>query len=148
MAQNPPDGYPRITPYLLYEDVVGALEWLTNAFGFHERMRITEPKGKVSHAEMDLAGGVIMMGAPGGSFESPKRHGKVSVLVSVYVDDVDQHFAQAKGAGAEIISEPEDKFYGDRSYMAADLEGHQWSFAQHVRDVSPEEMQEQAHDSD
>lgn len=57
-----------------------------------------------------------------------------------YVDDVDAHFDHAKAAGAEILTEPADQFYGDRMYRAKDVEGHEWFFATHVRDVSPEEM--------
>jgi uncharacterized glyoxalase superfamily protein PhnB len=58
----------------------------------------------------------------------------------VTVDNVDQHFARAKKAGAKIFQKLEDTFYGDRRYGAVDTEGHQWYFAQHLRDVTPEEM--------
>ena len=37
MPSNPPVNTPRITPYLLYEDVAAALDWLTKAFGFSEK---------------------------------------------------------------------------------------------------------------
>jgi PhnB protein len=131
---------PRITPYLLYEDVASALEWLAGTFGFRERMRLPDPDGKIMHAEMELADGVIMMGHPGPDYKNPKRLGQVTQNLYVYVDDVDQHFEHAKQAGATILAEPEDQFYGDRNYRVEDLEGHHWAFAQHVRDVGPEDM--------
>lgn len=140
MPANTPEKMPRITPYLLYEDVVGALEWLTKAFGFKERMRMPGPDGKISHAEMELAGGVVMMGCPGPEYQNPKRLGHVTQSLYVNVDDVDKHFEHAKKAGATIVRELQDQFYGDRNYGAADPEGHHWYFAQHVRDVAPEEM--------
>lgn len=140
MPANPPENMPRITPYILYEDVGAALDWLTKAFGFSERLRMAAPDGSVNHAEMELGDGVIMMGHPGPDYQNPKRHGHVSLLINVYVDDVDKHFAQAQAAGAKILDEPEDQFYGDRRYAVEDLEGHQWNFATHVRDVPPEEM--------
>jgi len=140
MPANPPDNMPRITPYLYYEDVSGALDWLVNAFGFRERMRMPGPDGKIGHAEMELAEGVVMMGRPGPDYRSPKRLGQVTQNVYVYVDDVDKHFERAKRAGATILSEPTDQFYGDRHYSAQDPEGHLWYFAQHVRDVAPEDM--------
>lgn len=140
MPANPPEGMPRITPYLLYEDVAGALEWLTRAFGFRERMRIPGPDGKVGHAEMELADGIIMMGCPGPQYQNPKRVGHVTQNLYVYVDDVDKHFEKAKKEGATILEEPKDQFYGDRRYGAVDLEGHHWYFAQHVRDVALEDM--------
>lgn len=58
----------------------------------------------------------------------------------LFVEDVDAHFGRAKAAGAKILQEPADQFYGDRTYCAQDPEGHQWYFAQHVRDVAPEDM--------
>ncbi len=140
MIKNPPDNMPRISPYLLYEDVAGALDWLARAFGFHERLRLPGPEGKVVHAEMELADGVIMMGNPGADFHNPKRLGRVTQYLYVYVDDVDRHCEQARQAGAAILAAPEDQFYGDRRYEVADLEGHRWHFAQHIRDVVPEEM--------
>ncbi len=140
MPANPPENMPRITPYLLYRDVDAALEWLARAFGFRERMRLPGPDGKANHAEMELADGVIMMGNPGGDYRNPKQLGQSTQQIYVYVDDVDTHFERAKSAGALILSEPEDQFYGDRRYGAEDLEGHHWYFAQHVRDVAPEDM--------
>ena len=139
MAQNPPEGYPRISPYLLYEDVPAALEFLTSAFGFRETMRYTDENGAVTHAEARLDDGVVMLGHPGPEYQSPKRLGVWSVLVHVYVDDVDAHFERARAVGATIVSEPVDQPYGDRRWDAEDPEGIRWSFAQHVRDVGPEE---------
>jgi PhnB protein len=140
MPANPPENMPRITPYLLYEDVDNALDWLAKAFGFRERMRLPGPDGKINHAEMELADGVIMMGCPGPEYQNPKRIGHVTQQIYVYVDDVDKHFEHAKGAGATILEEPQDQFYGDRRYGAEDPEGHHWYFGQHVRDVAPEDM--------
>jgi PhnB protein len=140
MVHNPPEGYPRITPYLLYRDVAGALDFLTRAFGFRETVRMPGPGGAIMHAEVELGGGVVMMGNPGPDYQNPKQHGHRSQIVHVYVDEVDRHFEHAKASGAVILSAPEDKFYGDRTYVAEDPEGHQWNFAEHVRDVSPEEM--------
>ena len=140
MPANPPENMPRITPYLLYEDVASALDWLAKAFGFQERMRLPGPDGKINHAEMELADGVIMMGCPGQEYQNPKRIGHVTQQLYVYVDDVDKHFEHAKGAGATILEEPQDQFYGDRRYGAEDPEGHHWYFSQHVRDVAPEDM--------
>ncbi len=139
MTQNPPARTPRIAPYLLYEDVAGALDWLADAFGFRERLRFAGPDGSVSHAEMAFQDGMIMMGDPGEEYRSPKRSGGWPQQVHVYVDDVNAHYEHAKNAGAAIVAEPQDQPYGDRRYDAEDLEGHRWSFAQHIRDVSPEE---------
>lgn len=139
MATTKQDHYPRIAPYLLYADVDGALHWLSRAFGFRERLRFADDDGTVTHAEMELDGGLIMLGDPGPDYKSPKDLDQVTHLVHVYVDEIDAHFARAKEAGAEIVSEPTDQPYGDRRYDAKDVEGHLWSFAQRVRDVPAEE---------
>ena len=140
MPTNPPENTPRITPYILYEDLESALDWLARAFGFKERLRIPGQDGKAAHAEMQLADGVVMMGHPGPDYKSPKRHGHVCQLIYVYVDDIDRHFDHAKAAGAKILSELEDKYYGDRTCSAEDPEGHRWFFSQHIRDVDLDDM--------
>ena len=141
MPQNPAPGMPRVTPYLFYEDVGAAVDWLARAFDFRERVRMPGPDGTVMHAEMQVVDSVVMMGRPGEDYVSPARGGgRVHQLQYVYVDDVDAHCRHASEAGATIVSAPQDQFYGDRTYTATDLGGQQWTFAQHVRDVTPEEM--------
>ena len=129
MPENPPANMPRITAYLYYEDVAGALSWLVRAFGFRERMRLTGPDGRIQHAEMELHDGVIMMGRPGPDYRNPKRLGQATQGLYVYVDDVDAHFEQAKAAGATMLSPVEGTGDGKR-YRAEDLEGHRWMFMQ------------------
>lgn len=138
-VSNPPAGAPRIVPHLIYDDVPAALRWLADAFGFRERReaRLTGPDGAVRHAEMELGGGIIMLGGPSVHGDSPKRG--VSTMLNVYVDALDAHCERARKAGAQIVLEPADMPWGDRRYQARDPEGHQWHFAQHLRDVPPEE---------
>lgn len=138
--QNPPDGYATITPYLLYEDLDAAVEWLTSTFGFTEQVLMKDDEGRANHAELSLGNGLVMMGRPGSGYKNPKHLGGATQLVHVYVDDVDGHCARAELSGAKIVRELADQFYGDRIYGAEDPEGHQWHFAQHVRDVGPEDM--------
>jgi PhnB protein len=141
MPQNPPQGYPRVMPYLLYEDSDAALEFLVSAFGFTEKMRLTGENGRINHAELSIGDGVIMFGTPDGEYKNPNKLGGRTGNIYVYVDDVDAHYERAKQAGATIAREPEDQFYGDRNYLAHDPEGHEWYFATHVREMSEDEMQ-------
>ena len=142
MPQSPPEGMPHLTPMLFYEDVAGALESLQKAFGFSEAMRIPGPEGAIMHAEMTLGAARIMLGPaqPDNGMQSAAKLGGVNQSLYVFVDDVDAHCAQARTAGATIVSEPEDMFWGDRMYYAQDAEGHHWNFATHVKDVAPEDM--------
>jgi PhnB protein len=141
MPRNPPEGYPSVMPYLLYEDSDAALEFLVNAFGFTEKVRMLDESGRVNHAEVQMNDGVIMLGTPPGDYKNPARLGGKTQSVYVYVDDVDTHYDRAKQHGAKIVREPEDQFYGDRNYGVEDPEGHERYFGTHVRDVSAEEMQ-------
>jgi len=128
-----------ITPYLLYEDVAAALDFLAKAFGFEEVLRYTGEEGYVNHAEMRLGDAAIYLGDPGEQYRNPKRLGHETVGIYVLVDDVDAHYERAKAAGAEILQAPADQEYGDRRYDAVDHEGHRWYFAQPMREVAAEE---------
>jgi PhnB protein len=137
MATNPPAGYSRITPYLLYEDAAAALDWLARAFGFRERFR-HEADGLIDHAEMEYGGSEIMLASPGNDYRSPGRLGGATVIVHMYVDDIQAHCQRARDAGATIRREPKEKPYGTIQYAAVDPEGHVWLFSQQVRDPEPE----------
>jgi PhnB protein len=137
---NPPENMPRISPYLYYENVASALAWLSRTFGLKERMRMPGLDGGIAHAEMEFADGVVMMGCPAPDYRNPKRLGGATQSLYVYTDEVDKHFRRAKEAGAKIVQEPTDQFYGDRNYAAEDPEGHVWYFAEHVREMTPEDM--------
>jgi uncharacterized glyoxalase superfamily protein PhnB len=75
--------------------------------------------------------------------KSPKSLGGANTqAVHVMLDgDLDAHSARARAAGAQIIAEPSEQFYGDRTYRVVDLEGHRWTFSVHVRDVSRAEAE-------
>jgi uncharacterized glyoxalase superfamily protein PhnB len=130
-----------ITPYVLYEDCAAALDFLTQAFGFEERLRSIAPDGEtVWHAEAALGDAHVYLGDPGDDYRNPAELGAVTMSLYVVVDgNVDEHFGRAKAAGAEILEEPADQEYGDRRYAAKDPEGHHWFFAQKLREVDPEE---------
>lgn len=124
-----------VVPILVYEDVGKALDFLTRAFGFKERLR-AEWGGSISHAQMDIGECSIMMGKQGGPFKAPQGD-TVSQYAHIKVDDVEQHFARAKAAGATILKEPEDMPFGVRQYTAKDIGGHWWTFSQNIKDVDP-----------
>ena len=122
-----------ITPYLLYQDAGGAVSWLAKAFGLRRAGDLyTGADGRVSHASMMFGDALLMLGSPGPDFRNPKALGHATQNLYVDVDDVDEHYARAVKAGATIIEEPKDTFYGARRYGAEDPEGHRWYFAQEL----------------
>jgi uncharacterized glyoxalase superfamily protein PhnB len=127
-----------ITPYLLYQDVAGAVKFLSRAFGFKKSGRaMLGNHGKVTHAAMKFGDDLIMMGYPGPRYKNPKQLGEATQILYVKVNDADEHFARAKKAGAKILEEPEDTFYGHRRYGAEDPEGHQWYFFHEIKARKP-----------
>ncbi|MDA1264021.1 MAG: VOC family protein [Planctomycetota bacterium] len=143
LAISADQGTQRVVPYLVYRDCPAAIEFLTKAFGFEERFRFPLEDGSVGHAELGVDENTVIyvasaVDAMGHSV--PKDNGKRQGLVCVYVADCDAAYEQVKAAGATISSEPEDQFYGDRSYRAIDPEGYDWNFSQHVKEFDPSTM--------
>jgi uncharacterized glyoxalase superfamily protein PhnB len=138
---------PTFTSSVHYQDPKAALAWLERAFGFEITMAIDGPPEDpaMCHYEMSVGGrGRIMIGGQWNeSVKSPKSVGGANTqVVHVMLEgDLDAHCQRARAAGASIVAEPEEQFYGDRTYRAADLEGHVWTFAVHVREVSRAEAE-------
>jgi uncharacterized glyoxalase superfamily protein PhnB len=129
---NPPPGYPRVSPYLLYEDVAAAVDYLQRTFGFELRLTQIGAAGR-PHNEIVLAeDGLVMLGQGGESFSSPRTLDIFPPsMIHIYVEDVESLHARAKNAGADVTS-LELSPAGDRRFTATDPEGQLWVFAQRV----------------
>ena len=136
-----PDGYHTVTPYLIVNDGVKALDFYKRAFGAHELFRM-EHAGKIGHAEIKIGDSPIMLADehPEMGARGPLSLGGTPVSIMLYVKNVDELTAQAEAAGAKIVRPLENKFYGDRSATLSDPFGHTWHISTHVEDVSSEEM--------
>jgi uncharacterized glyoxalase superfamily protein PhnB len=135
---------PSLSAAVFYRDPWAALDWLEKAFGFERSMVITEKNGKLAHAQMRFGDGLIYLDSEWADFiASPASvGGRNTQSIHVHLKDgIDAHYARARGAGAVILQEPADQFYGDRTYRARDPEGHVWIFRQTVRHVSREEAE-------
>jgi PhnB protein len=137
-----PEGYEGATPYLHVHDAAAAIDFYKKAFGATELMRMTNPSGKVDHAEIRIGKGIIMLSdeSPDMGAVGPKRLGGTPVGVMLYFEDVDAVAKRAVAAGGKLTRAIEDQFYGDRSGKLEDPFGHSWWIATHKEDVSPEEM--------
>jgi PhnB protein len=142
MAKPIPDGYPRVTPYLIIDGASAAIDFYRSVLGARERMRMPAPDGRVGHAELEIGDSLIMLADEFPEMEArgPKAVGGTPVSLHVYVEDADGVFDRAVQAGARALQPVEDKFYGDRSGQFEDPFGHHWSVATHVEDVPPDEM--------
>ena len=135
---------PVMTSAVFYKNPSAALDWLEKAFDFERVMVITDRDGKLAHSEMRFGDGLVYIGAEWAEYTaSPASLGaKNTQSISVHLKEgLDAHCERARAAGARILREPEDQFYGDRVYSAADPEGHVWSFAESIRMVTREEAE-------
>jgi PhnB protein len=147
MATKPiPEGYHSLTPYLAVDDATEAIEFYKKAFGAKERGRMDAPGDTIGHAELEIGDALVMLSdpSPQSATRSPKELGGTSVSVFMYVEDVDAFVKKAVDAGANVVMEVADQFWGDRFGTISDPFGHIWSIATHVEDVPPEEMEERA----
>jgi uncharacterized glyoxalase superfamily protein PhnB len=138
------DARPNLISAICYRDARAALKFLEAAFGFELFMLIEDGEGNVAHSEMRFGNAVIMIGAEwSDDHKSPASiGGKNTQTVHIHVDeDIDGHCERARAAGFEIIMEPEDQFYGDRSYRCRDPEGHIWTVGQTVKYVTREDAE-------
>ena len=141
-----PDGMHSVTPHLICAGAADAIEFYKRAFNAVETGRMPGPQGKLIHAAIRIGDSVVMLVdefPDWGSF-GPKSLKGSPVTLHLYVEDVDAFVAHAAAAGAKITMPLQDMFWGDRYCKLEDPFGHQWSVATHVRDVSPEEMQQAA----
>src|SRR5215470_8517964 len=109
MAVKPvPEGYHTVTPFLTVKGAAKLIDFLKEAFGGEEAMRMPTPSGEIMHAEVKIGDSVVMLNdAMGGQPAS-------TTTLFLYVKDADALYKRAVKAGAKSVSQPEDMFWGDR----------------------------------
>jgi PhnB protein len=146
MAVSPvPRGMHTVTPHLVVRPGGGAaaMAFYQKAFAAQEVMRMTGPDGKgIVHSEMKIGDSTIFLGEewPGMRVVSPEKVKVTTVSICLYVDNVDEWFNRAVAAGCQVSMPLMNMFWGDRYGKVTDPFGHEWALAQHIEDVSPEDM--------
>lgn len=142
-ARPIPEGHHAITPYLRVKEAVKAIDFYRQAFGAKEMFRLAEPSGRIAHAELEIGDSRLMISdefpemglfAPHGSEEAP-------MVIYLYVEDVDAIARSASAAGARMVKDLKDEFYGDRTCKLVDPYGHYWFVATHKEDLDQDEIQ-------
>ncbi|MBE9157232.1 VOC family protein [Nodosilinea sp. LEGE 06152] len=134
MASTAKQTVATIIPTLRYRDAAAAVEWLCQAFGFEKHLVVPGDDGAIAHAELSFGNGMVMLGSARddsfGQLQQPPQQVGHVVTQSPYliVDEVDQHYARAIAAGAEIVIDIQDQDYGGRDYSCRDPEGYLWNF--------------------
>ena len=132
-----------VYPYLRVHSTAEAIDFYGRAFGAEEIFRLTEPSGRIGHAEIKIGSYTVMLSDeyPERGIRGPRSLGGTTFSIHLHVANVDAAFARAVGAGAAIIRPLQDQFYGERSGTVRDPFGHEWLLGGHIETVTPEEMQ-------
>jgi PhnB protein len=137
MAKAIPEGMHSITPHLTIDGCAKAIEWYKKALGAEEMMRAPDPSGqKIWHASMRIGNSIFFLND---AFPDMGGGAHMSSLW-IYTDNVDQAWKRAVDAGGKPTMPLADMFWGDRMGTLTDPFGNRWSLAQHVKDMTPEEM--------
>jgi PhnB protein len=136
MAVKPiPEGQHSVTPYLVVTGAEKLIKFLEQAFGGKCVEKMQGPAGAVAHAEVKIGDTIVMLG------EQNERAKAYNATLYHYVTNVDETHRRAVDAGAKVLIEPTNMFYGDRAGAVIDPCGNHWHIATHIEDVSPEELQ-------
>jgi len=145
MKTSPADerGTLSLTPYIIVKDAAKAIQFYVDVFGATENFRLTEPSGKIGHADLRIGDGQLMVADeyPDWGALSPSSVGGTPVTLHLHVTNVDAVVKRAEAAGATVLRQPKDEFFGDRNATIMDPFGHRWGLATRKENVSPAEMQ-------
>ena len=150
MPKPIPEGFTSVTPVFVFKDCRKALDFYKQAFGAQELFAMPGPDGKgIMHAELKIGNSILMMGDehPQMSCKSVETMGGSPLNLYLYVENVDQAYRRALEAGAKELMAVEDMFWGDRTGTVQDLFGYRWTLATHIKDLTPEQMQQGAKDA-
>lgn len=125
-----------VLPHLFYSNLEQAIDWLTKTFGFVEHYRYGDP---VAGAQLRLGTAYVMVSTVRLGRTTPALAGHRTQSVTVFAEDVENHYARCRAAGATIVEELHETGYGELQYGVEDIEGHHWLFSRHARDIGPEE---------
>jgi len=125
-----------VLPHVTYQNLAEAIEWLARAFGFKEYYRYGD---RPSGGQMWAGTAAIQVRQADDREKSPAQLGYGTQSLTIFIYDVDAHYARAKSVGAKILEEPHETAYGEYQYAAEDLDGHHWLFSRHATDRRPEE---------
>lgn len=129
--------------YLCVRDAQAAIGFYRDVFGASETLRLVDAGGRIGHAEVTFAGTTLMLCEPYPEFGilPPDPTSPSSVTLHVHVDDADAVIAGALAAGAELVMPARDQFYGERSGVVRDPQGHRWNIGHSIEEVDAQEMQ-------
>jgi uncharacterized glyoxalase superfamily protein PhnB len=146
MTDPIPAGNEGLIPHLVCDPCTKAIEFYKKAFAAEEICCMPAPDGKrIMHAAIRIDGRPVFLADDfpeyaGGKSLSPKALGGTPVTIHRYVRDCDAAIQRAESVGAIVKMPPMEMFWGDRYGVVTDPFGHDWAFATHISDLTPEEV--------
>ncbi len=125
-----------VLPHVMYRNLEEAIVWLTNVFGFVEHYRYGSP---LSGAQMKAGSAYIMLEQMKPEGRTPGELGFGTQSLTIFLEDLETHFARAQSAGVTLEENLHETVYGEFQYAARDLDGHHWLFSRHARDLNPDQ---------
>jgi len=142
-SKQPAFAVHEVYPYLRVRDAGKAIDFYKRAFGAEELFRLTEPTGRIGHAEIKIGATTLMLSEeyPEMGIVGPQALGGTTFSIHLHVDDADAWIARAVEAGATVLRPATDAFYGERGGTVRDPFGHEWLLGHQIEEVSTQEMQ-------
>jgi uncharacterized glyoxalase superfamily protein PhnB len=132
-----------LTAHTVVSDATEASAWYQRAFGASERARLTLPDGKVLTVVLRIGDSEIHVASefPAAGILAPPSIGGTATVLQLQTDDADELWRRALAAGGKVLHDLVEQFWGERHGQLEDPFGHRWNIAQHVRDLSPDEIE-------
>jgi PhnB protein len=131
-----------VSAHIVVPDAGAAADWYVRAFGAEELSRVPLPGGKVMTVELRFGDSLVHVASefPEFGILSPLAIGGTATVLQIETDDAEAAWKRAVDAGAEVLHELADQFWGERQGQLTDPFGHRWNISQRVREVPQDEI--------
>lgn len=131
-------------PYLRIRNTGDTIEFSRKAFENEEPFSLAEPGARISHVELQFGSFTVMLSDeyPEYGILEPTAYGGAGSSIHLHAEDMDVMTKQIEVSSAQVIMEPKDQFYSERSSKVLAPFSHEWLLGSHIKDVTPEEIQQ------
>jgi PhnB protein len=134
-----------IIPSLSVASIEDSVRFYAEVLGFDVAFTMPGPDGTLVHASVQRGDSALMFGRRDENNphdQEPLGRGVILYATVADTEDIDAYFQRVKEAGAQVIQEPTDQFWGHRDWAIADPDGYHLYISKAVRTVSADEMRE------
>jgi PhnB protein len=133
-----PEGTATVMPWIISRDTAKLLDFMKQAFGAQELVRLYNEDSTIAHAEVKIGNSIV------GGLDAREGWPDTPCFLRLYVEEADAVYQQALSAGASTVTEMTNLSWGDRGGRVRDPLGNIWWIQSHIEDVEQEEMAKRA----